>query len=711
MVKNEVALWREYFLRLDDKQFLTLMRLYLGEIKTPYNKQNLIESLEAFLRREETKKNILALLSDADTQVLCAIKFIPGATLSKLQEFFKAELFCEMLEDILRELKARLLIYEQPVAYGLSKSLKINPFLAPALDEALRLEELIPECDGPEKRLGSECVGAEFVASYLSFVAKNPKLCKLDGTFKKKAESDIEEKFPGRLEKARLLTRALENLLILKDKEGVFEVDWKRAKNFAQMDAQSQAMYLLASVSARYSRTKTKFYSQVFLDALKSVPAKGFKRGAFLRCAYLLCCKENGQEDSFVGSQSRFARIIQSHRQEEADLRGNSNGAFFERMMEQAEVFGFALFEDVGESVDGGASNGASANDGDGEKIIYKNPRFFESRVPPKNIAMVNVDSGFSLTLMPGFGLARVLEIAVFSDLVKFDTVVQFEINQSSAIRAFDQGLEAEQIINILKDNSNFAVPEALEFSIKEWEANYKSICVYKGFVLKVSQERSEALLHNPNLKKRVLERLAPQVFLLDCKDEDEVAALLKNCGVENIGKIKGAEDEPELTGFVPLKRSEALFDGDKDGALKNSAAKKTRGERSEKRLQEIYCAIDALELDGEQKDVLRNVASAKMIVNDSQLCAPAIPLEKNSAQGMDYEGKLHVIDQAIKEGEQIIFRLSKKSKLVTGFPIGIDRNSFEDGVYLNVFVGKEQKEISIGKIEFVQRVKKLSIL
>ena len=698
MAKNEITSWRESFLRLDDKQFLTLMRLYLGEVKTPYNKQKLIENLEGFLRREETKKNILALLSDLDTQVLCAIKFIPGATLAKLQEFFKAELFCEMLEDVLRELKARLLIYEQPVAYGLSKSLKINPFLAPALDEALKFEELIPESDGPQNHLGAECLSAEFVASYLSFVAKNPKLCKLDGTFKKKAESEIEEKFPGRLEKARLLTHALENLLILKDKEGVFEVDWNRAKNFSQMDAQSQAMYLLASASTRYSRTKTKFYSQVFLDALKSVPPKGFKSGVFLRCAYLLCCKESGQEESFVGSQSRFARIIQSHRQEEAERPGNSNGAFFERMLDQAETFGIVIAASADESGD------ASAND-DGEKIIYKNPRFFESRVPPKNIAMVNVDSGFSLTLMPGFGLARVLEIAVFADLVKFDTVVQFEINQSSAIRAFDQGLGAEQIINILKDNSNFAVPEALEFSIKEWEANYKSICVYKGFVLKVSQERSEALLHNPNLKKRVLERLAPQVFLLDCKDEEEVAALLKNCGVENIGKIKGAEDEPELMSFVPLQETEAFVS-------KEAGAKKIeRNQESEKRLQKIYSQIEALDLDEEQKDVLRNIASAKMIVNDSQLCAPSIPLEKNSAQGMDYEGKLHVIDQAIKEGEQIIFRLSKKAKLVTGFPIGIDRNSFEDGVYLNVFVGKEQKEISVGKIEFVQRVKKLSII
>ncbi len=695
MVKNEVALWREYFLRLDDKQFLPLMRLYLGEIKTPYNKQNLIENLEAFLRREETKKNILALLSDADTQVLCAIKFIPGATLSKLQEFFKAELFCEALEDILRELKARLLIYEQPVAYGLSKALKINPFLAPALDDALRLEELIPECDGPEKRLGAECVGAEFVASYLSFVAKNPKLCKLDGTFKKKAESDIEEKFPGRLEKARLLTRALENLLILKDKEGAFEVDWKRAKSFAQMDAQSQAMYLLCCVSMKYNKRRTQFYAKNFLDALKSIPDGGFKRGVFLRLAYLLCSKESEMEDSFVGAQSRFARIVQSYKQRTLEEKSDSLGEYFDRMLDEAEVFGFVLTDAEDEN----------------EKIIFKNPRFFDRRLPPKNIAMVNVDSSFSLTLMPGFGLSHVLEIAVFSDLVKFDTVVQFEINQNSAIRAFDQGMSAEQIINIIKDNSNFAAPEALEFSVKEWEANYKSVSIYKGFALKVDERRGEALTQNPNLKRHILERLAPQVFLLDCKNEDEVFALLKNCGLENVGKIKGASDETELADFVSLKKSETFFGEENGVEKKNSAAKKSRDEQSEKRLQEIYSAIDSLDLSEEQKDVLRNVANAKIIVSQSQLCAPAIPLEKNSAQGMDYEGKLHLIDQAIKEGEQIIFRLSKKSKLVTGFPIGIDRNNFEDGGYLNVLVGKEQKEISVGKIEFVQRVKKLSVL
>ena len=628
---------------------------------------------------------------------MCAVQFIPGATQQKLQEFFKAESFYETLPDILKELKARLLIYDQPVSYGLSKILKINPFLREPLDGVLKVWELLPESSGASASGGLDFLTAEFVGSYLSFVAKTPNLCKLDGSFKKRAESEIEEKFQGKVQMARLLTKALQNLLILKERDASFEVDWKRAKKFSELDEFSQAMQLLCSVSTKYNKRRTQFYAKNFLDALKSVPDGGFKRGVFLRLAYLLCSKESEMEDSFVGAQSRFARIVQSYKQSSLEEQSNSLGEYFDRMLDEAEVFGFAL--------------AATTDESDGEKIVFKNPRFFERRVPPKNIAMVNVDSGFSLTMMPGFGLSRVLEIALFSDLVKFDTVVQFEINQNSATRAFDQGLSAEQIINIIKDNSNFAAPEALEFSVKEWEANYKSVSIYKGFALKVDERRGEALTQNPNLKRHILERLAPQVFLLDCKNEDEVFALLKNCGLENVGKIKGASDETELSDFVSLKKSETFFGEENSLAKKNSAAKKSRDEQSEKRLQEIYSAIDSLDLSEEQKDVLRNVANAKIIVSQSQLCAPAIPLEKNSAQGMDYEGKLHLIDQAIKEGEQIIFRLSKKSKLVTGFPIGIDRNNFEDGGYLNVLVGKEQKEISVGKIEFVQRVKKLSVL
>ena len=45
MINNDINRWQEAISSLPDKQFFNTMRLYLGEIKTPYNKQRLTEQL------------------------------------------------------------------------------------------------------------------------------------------------------------------------------------------------------------------------------------------------------------------------------------------------------------------------------------------------------------------------------------------------------------------------------------------------------------------------------------------------------------------------------------------------------------------------------------------------------------------------------------------------------------------------------------------
>ena len=42
---QKVLLWRENFAIMSDSIFFELMRMYLGEIKTPFNKQKLIETI------------------------------------------------------------------------------------------------------------------------------------------------------------------------------------------------------------------------------------------------------------------------------------------------------------------------------------------------------------------------------------------------------------------------------------------------------------------------------------------------------------------------------------------------------------------------------------------------------------------------------------------------------------------------------------------
>lgn len=60
---KKVLRWRESFLYLDENRFSETMRTYLGEIKTPYNKQKLVESLESFLRQREHLVAIKSLVS------------------------------------------------------------------------------------------------------------------------------------------------------------------------------------------------------------------------------------------------------------------------------------------------------------------------------------------------------------------------------------------------------------------------------------------------------------------------------------------------------------------------------------------------------------------------------------------------------------------------------------------------------------------------
>ena len=53
---------------MDNETFLSVIRMYVGEVKTPYNKQDLIERLSSFFRREENKASVVRLLSKDDAR-------------------------------------------------------------------------------------------------------------------------------------------------------------------------------------------------------------------------------------------------------------------------------------------------------------------------------------------------------------------------------------------------------------------------------------------------------------------------------------------------------------------------------------------------------------------------------------------------------------------------------------------------------------------
>ena len=53
---ERIIRWRESLATMPDERFFEIIRIYLGEIHTPFNKDRLIEQLSSIFRKEQTKK-------------------------------------------------------------------------------------------------------------------------------------------------------------------------------------------------------------------------------------------------------------------------------------------------------------------------------------------------------------------------------------------------------------------------------------------------------------------------------------------------------------------------------------------------------------------------------------------------------------------------------------------------------------------------------
>ncbi len=137
--------WRESFVTLPDNHFFELIRMYLGEIHSPFNKQKLVEQLGAFLRKEENRKKIISLLSETDILILSAIYYIPNATNDKLSSFFSGTMNFASLYERLLNLEERLLIYRHADKTSRQTILSINPTLEDVLLPLLSKRILLPQ--------------------------------------------------------------------------------------------------------------------------------------------------------------------------------------------------------------------------------------------------------------------------------------------------------------------------------------------------------------------------------------------------------------------------------------------------------------------------------------------------------------------------------------------------------------------------------------
>lgn len=692
---NSMNHWADAFEAMPEQQFFKLIRLYLGEVQTPYNRQRLISQLASFIKNAENTQSILSYLDKKDITFLTAIYLIPNVSQQTLLDFFSGIGISDFYAT-LSNLSERLIIYSTKDKYSDNVCYHINPILFEPLKPYLSIESIFPEHKIENHFVeDSFCLSQNFLAAFISYIRINKIGCKNDGTIKKNDFTKLEEIFLEQICYLQLLVNAFLNLSLLKDDGKSFILNNSRIEEFAKLSQFEQYSLLCVASCCHFSREGLRKYAQLLMNVLNSIPEEGFSAKEVLRLLVLASTQKENK--SSFGTKSRFSQILEQtkikEQSENSNQESNVSANLFEVMIESAISFGLLTFS-------GTTENGTK---------IYKKNKLPELIPITDNIPKVlNIDSSFTVTLMPGLSLDSLLPLLSFISIKKSGIVTEFEITRQSISVGFDEGWNPNSIFSELEKFINYDLPQNLKINVLEWYKSYNSARLFSGYVLKVTDSNIAIAENNPKIKKYIKEKLAEGIYLLDISIDSDIKTFIKDSGLDFLGKIQQAEPSLENLSFPKLFENPSVLISLEE-TLKSSNKKILNVKESHQKITKLEELVKQKEISQQQKESLLYKISNRLILSENQLNSTSIRTEILEADGMDFAGKNHLIEVAIKEDDmmELTFPSGNSSGFFTivGKPLKIVKQVGESIVEFQCEPSKEIENFLISKITHLKRI------
>lgn len=724
---ERIVRFRESLTLLPDERFFEIIRTYLGQIQSPYNKTNLIEKLSAVFRKEQNQRRIVSFLSDFDIKMLSVVSIVSDANQEKITDFFSKDYTLSEIYAELLSLSERLLIYSYINPETQKKVIGINPLLENALSPYLGLNELLPESVCAVRNIESDfSLSPQFVASYVSFIISNPEMCKNDLSIRKKESERLESIFPERKEVLSLLLNAFLNLGIAKFSEKSLLVDENRLKKFAELSEISQYVYLSAASAVHLGREGLRIQCELLLDVAATIPEKGFTLSSLMNTAFLL-----SNRNETLGSErkrSSFSKILEARRTIDFNFDtndysavknpGSYSGKIIEKIINNAILLG--LFSVYGKTESG--------------ENIYVRSEVFENNensFKGDKKGLLNINAGTVITIMPGLSLSELIPFTIFLEVQKNSVVSEFEISRKSVSRAFDKNISPDEIISLLEKYSAYEIPQNLKMNIEEWHKSYTSAMLFKGYILKVDEKTSRIIEKNPNVVPYIQQKLSDGIYLLNIPLDGNIDLFIETSGLEFMGNVKKPERKAESMDFPRLQKGRSIISdsasvfGDfcdvgevdcevggefeirkeKEDKLEKLKELSEEGNKTKSEFQKI---LRSLGFSKQQEDVLSARIEKGVILSEEQLKAETVRLEILEADGMNYAGKVRLVENAISAGDSLeIFMPADRSgsvmKTFVGKPILISKNS---GDCLLKFQTEPDGDIKLFSVSMANRIR-----
>jgi len=624
----DIDYWKRIILKLPDAAFFDIVRNYLGEFKTPFNKHALIEDLIAFLNRPATRERIVLCLSEDDAKLLTAIEVLNNPTEEDLSAFFDGEKSYLELHHHILNLEERLIVFldvehEKP-------ELHINPLFADLIHQAAYNPGILfPSIEiKHEGEINPPWLSEPLITAFLSFILKRLKVLKADGQIKKKIEDEMLQILPGLIKDTRqgtrfsLLMRGLVNLKLIEAQDALIKPDMDRWRAFALLPKEDGLLYIIAAaciqdVSSIKSIQETACIIRGLLSALPS--GRAFTLQALVRLASV---SDRGK----ALPQRRYEYLIDTL-------------ADFEILIPTGD-WGFCIHPYLSFIGGTGVQNQSTSS--------------FE---PP-----LILQPNFTITVKPWLSLSDSILIACIADITRYDTYPQYTISRHSFIRIFDYGITAAEVLSRLKELSGQDIPQNVAFSVMSWANDYGSLKFYKGIICVADKEKTHIIEHTDILTPWIKKTFAPGLYLFDPDEREEWENAFRKVGIDpvpGIEAIKQGENDLFPSSDFPELNHEGLavqlvLDEPPPvlGAANNTPMTK-----------ELYERLDELSLPREAAEEIRARIQKHLILFPEQINPGLARQEKTEAKGIDYVGKVRLIEQAIASKRELLEVIERTAK------------------------------------------------
>ena len=721
---SSVDHWVSALMSLPEGNFFELLRSIFGNIKTPFNKQKLMEDLIALLSRNEIKKTITAYINGQDHKLIAALALLNKPAMKDLEDFFSGELSGAELHALLINLEERLILYrfrddEKTLRLALNPVLEqvLSPFTADT-------RPVFPGAQAGRRSPAGQATAYisddRIMVAFFAFIIHEEELFRTDAetTLSGSALPEIRKKvldygkknFPSL--DFELAIRTLIQLGLFRLEGRCLVLNREKTEGFSSLSPIERQEYWTAGV---------------YLCMVESVPETGNDGNSLWDQPFRLSGLRMRTLASFIHN---YMRLIDNSRKypeitlmrlwKLLEMETGGIGLIWEVFLQAMEKTGilerrenFWLLPLDNQEKDGTSQPG------------------------------IVMDSAFSFFLYPEISFADAMTLGTFCYIKEISgTLVRFELSRHSAVRGFDLGMEAAAMLNSLNRVSGNRIDESLGWTLKEWENRYKSVSLYQGTILTLAEEHR--YLADAGPVSCIIEKtLAPGVYLLSSDERSDAISTLRRAGVDIIAQPptgltsskawQGGYSHGHNKSYFP--RLESPFDIEHLKVSSDSSAVIPPAEIPSAEISSVEISsmeassikekfrgiLEKKSLSKQEKEGLLARIERRIVLTEAQLEGTSLRYEKLEAKGLDYAGKSVIARQAIETGSLLEVTWPVKGgdlNCVLGIPQTLEKKEGDSILVLNTqgnvtripenanYIPGNTIRIPLGKISLLRRIK-----